>query len=114
MPILADYEGLGVAVGLALCTAIMLIAFLFAIGGIVAASVNPPWRNLARGLAFIGILLTVLALAAALGAYWEERNHVNAHGEHFRPSPLLWISTAFVLGMNMIGFVRSFSRRKSE
>jgi hypothetical protein len=97
MLILADYEGLSVAVGSFFGMVIMAPGFLMGLGGTFAGSRRPPWCRTALGLGIACVLLGLLGIAFALGACWEDWNHVNLRGEHFWPPAIFWLAAVATL-----------------
>jgi hypothetical protein len=114
VPLLADYEGLNAAFGLMFGLVVMTPAFLFGVAGTVAGNMNPPRRKLAAWFGSIGLILGIAATGLALSGYWEERNHVDAHGNHFLPPPFFYLAVAATLGTNAYALYKGLKRCTAE
>ena len=111
MTLLADYEGLNAGFALLFGLVIMAPAFFLGVGGLVAGSMDPAWRLLARWLGSAALVLGLIAIGVTLFGYWEERNHVDTRGNHFLPPPLFWLASAATIGSSVTALYLGFVRR---
>lgn len=111
MVLLADYEGLGVAIAQMFWMILTLPAAALAIVGLVLAKLHDPWRKTAIGLGIAGGLLAALGTVSVWLAFQDERARLGSFAERFRPSPAVWIATGMVLLVAAAAVAISLLRR---
>jgi hypothetical protein len=111
MAILADYEGLGVAIAELVWMLVTIPAALLAVGGIVAAAVTKPRRALACWLGAIACLVEIGGVVIVCLAFADEQSRHPRFAEQFRPGVVVWIVSALTIAVGLAAVLLGLSRR---
>ena len=114
MSLLADYEGLGIAIAQGLWLLLTIPAALVALGGIVAVAWRRPRRTLAIWLGTVACVVEGAAIAMVCLAFAEEQALHAAYAERFRPGPLFWGLSATTVAGGLLAVYLGIRRKPSQ
>ena len=114
MALLADYEGLGVAITQGLWMLLTILASVLAAGGIVAGALKRPRRTLARWLGGSAFLIELGGVLIVCLAFADEQSRLGDYAERFRPGWFFWLVAAFTLAAAISAIYLGFASSRTH